>query len=136
MPTRAAPRSAKRSAIAFPIPREPPVTNTVAPSNSSWRLWLLPVGRPVISDGRTQSSYVLKAAPSRRCLGLGSERLVGGRGARNRLPAGPCSRLARPFLGLGGGVTEPVEELGLLLGVRAHGMVGREVFDELEDARS
>ena len=64
------------------------------------------------------------------------QRLVGRRGARNLLPAGPGARLARPFLGLGGRVAEPVEELGLLLGVAANLVVLRQVLDELEDARA
>ena len=52
--------------------------------------------------------------------------------ALDRAP--PRIRLAPALLGLRGGVAEPVEELGLLLGVAADLVVLGKVFDELEDA--
>src|SRR5688572_33255996 len=62
------------------------------------------------------------------------QRLVGGRGARDRLPARPGARLTRPFLGLRGRIPEPVEELGLLLCVTADLVALWEVLHELQDS--
>ena len=53
------------------------------------------------------------------------QRAIGGRGARDLVPAGPARGLARALLGLRGGVAEPVEQLDLLLGVAADVVVLR-----------
>src|SRR5580765_6197904 len=68
-------------------------------------------------------------APSR-------QRPVGGRGARDLLPARPRVRLAGALLGLRRGMPEPVEQLHLLDAVAAHRALLRQALDQLLDARA
>ena len=99
--TRAAPCSANRSAIALPIPREPPVTSTDAPS------------KELIAPAAARSAGAE--------LGISSQ-------------PGTSRRTLRALVRLGRGVTEPVEQLHLLLRVAPHLVVLGQVEHELLDA--
>src|SRR3954447_16666043 len=113
MATRVAPSSAKRSAIARPIPREPPVTRTDWPSK-------------FMSVGSTE----LTRSGGAGFAGAGSghsswQRLVRGGGARHLAPARAVARDARALVRLRGRVAEPVAQLDLLLRIEAHVVVFR-----------
>src|SRR5581483_5682470 len=62
--------------------------------------------------------------------------MVGGSRARDLAPTRPRLRLPATLLGLRRGVSQPVEEQDLLLGVTAHIVLGRQVCDELTHART
>src|SRR6186713_2590988 len=76
----------------------------------------------------------LRRAGAGAVQGRAGKRVVRGGGRGDRLPADARERLARPALGEGRSVPEPVEELHLLLAVRAQRMVVRKILDQLTHA--
>src|SRR6266487_1981968 len=116
--TRAAPSSANRSAIAFPIPRDPPVTKTEAPSKLTTALGTVFQGLSLRPD---RTSFRARQRLGRR------------RRARQLVPARHVAPDAAAGFGPRGRMPEPVEELHLLLAVAPHRVVFREVLDEFLD---